>query len=200
MTKKDDTFMDMIAHKLRLMLGGDPSLLIITLIPGRNTCIIISRNHTYIVNSLRVTVKEQGKLFEYTEKNLPVLLILRRENFAETPDSFLAVGKDCMLIWGSALPDVELDLTAFATGSGDKSRILAVRAYFPALPEGSERKNSDGFVAIARDPRIIVDWGQRIKSYSNTTAHSGADLHPVEYWSSNEHGEPEKTAPEEGQA
>lgn len=163
MMKKDNDSIGIIANHFSAILFGDPSRIIIYPPQGKSRGSVVIRERQYEISLLRVTIKDQGKRYEYTEKNLPYIIIFQRGSFLESSDSFLIVGKNWTLLWGSVLQNVELDLTIFATGNDkDRSRILAIRAYFPTIPEGNERKFSDGFVAISRDPRIIVDWGRRI--------------------------------------
>jgi len=68
------------------------------------------------------------------------MMLFRQENFVDRTDFFLAIGKGFTSIWNSPHPDVELDLTAFAAGEGNTSRMLGLRAYFSSIPVGIDRK------------------------------------------------------------
>lgn len=121
MMKKDNDSIGIIANHFSAILFGDPSRIIIYPPQGKSRGSVVIRERQYEISLLRVTIKDQGKRYEYTEKNLPYIIIFQRGSFLESSDSFLIVGKNWTLLWGSVLQNVELDLMIFATGNEIKT-------------------------------------------------------------------------------
>jgi len=176
MTSKSPTPHDVVLSELQRTLSGEQGVFSIIRDDVSGGCFVITQRRKYAILLLRGIIKDRDKVFLYTEKDLPCMMLFRQENFVDSPDFFLAIGKGFIPIWSSLHPDVELDLTAFAVGEGNTSRMLGLRAYFSSMPVGIERKKEDGFVALTRDPRVIADWSQRIQPLNHDVFESGIEL------------------------